>query len=117
MPQKAARKNRDLEARRSVAHDRLAQREVKGAFAVGAAARELLALESLDERIRHRLAGAVEHLALDPDRTAGFAAGRVGVVLEGQSETEERPDGLRRGGCPHASIGVARRPRSTMSQR
>ena len=61
----------------SVAHDRLAQDEVKGALAVGAAARELLPVGSLDERVGNGLAGAVEHLAFDPYRVAGFDAGRI----------------------------------------
>src|SRR5450759_2097173 len=105
MPQETARKNRDLETRCAVAHERLAQSEMKRAFAGGAAARELLTLGSLDERIPYRLAGAVEHLALDPDRVAGFADRSIRVILERQSETEERPDSLRRRGCFHASVG------------
>jgi hypothetical protein len=67
---------------------------VKRAFAVGAAARELVAPGSLDERIRNRFAGAVEHLALDPRRFAGFDARRICVICERQSEAKEGPDSL-----------------------
>jgi len=103
MPQQPSRENRDLETWCAVARDRPVQGEVKRAFTVGAAARELLPPERLDERIGYSLAGAVEHLALDPDRVTRFAGGctgdlldRVRVIFERQSKTKKWPDGLRR---------------------
>ena len=72
-------------------------------------------LPDLDETVRHRLTGAIEHLALDADR-----AGSVLVHeqrLRHHPELEERPDRLRgRARQAHAfSSGVAPLPPSTMS--
>ena len=92
-----------------------AQHKMKRAFAVGAASRELVHLERLDQSITDRLAGAIEELALDPGW--GFTSGRVGVILKRQRKPEEWSDRLRRRRGCHASAGVGRPPRSTMSQR
>ena len=48
---------------------------MKRAFSVGAAARELVTLGSLEQRITYTLAGAIEHLALDPDRVESIFRG------------------------------------------
>src|SRR3977135_4566075 len=57
--QEAAGENRDVDKRCPIASDRLMQHKVKRAFAVDAAARELVILGSLQERITYTLAGAV----------------------------------------------------------
>jgi hypothetical protein len=84
-------------------------------------------LPQLDQRIRHRRAVAVEDAAFDDNALAGRIAGRqIAPFRVIEPEMKERPDGLRRGRdqlvghrpSPHAgSIGVAARPRNTMSQR
>src|SRR5262245_8719560 len=114
-------------------------------FGVGIAAGGV-SLPNLDQRIRGRRAGVVEHLAdqLDPlaqrkmllrvvvfgehimprraqirPRTKLAVAGKIGAALPRQPEMEKRSGGLP--GClaGHAqfSIGVASRPRSTKSKR
>ena len=115
MPQKPASENRNVEKRCPVARDGLAQHKVKRTFDVGAASRELVQLERLDQRITDRLAGAIEELTLDPG--CGFTSARVGVILKRQCKPEEWSDCLRRRRGCHASAGVERPPRSTMSQR
>jgi hypothetical protein len=67
---------------------------MKGAFTIGAAARELVPLRSLEQRITYALAGAVQHLALHSDYAARFTGRSDRVIFEGQGEAEEWTDGL-----------------------
>src|SRR6202012_796095 len=90
-------------------------------------------LPDLQHAIRHRLAIAIEHPALDSDALARgirrdqiIDEGVVPLILAARRQTifEERTDGLRRRKALlnfplhyFVSIGVALRPRSTMLKR
>ena len=87
---------------------------------VGVAARPGSPARSRPGRRRTGVAVAVEDGPADPDRVRGRRRGDELVrAVVGQPDVQERPDGLRRGRqrAPRScsSIGVASRPRSTMS--
>src|SRR5215470_15086686 len=78
-----------------------------------------IGLPGLEQRVEDRRAVAVEDAAGEGDAIAAAGEQDDAAVLPQKIAREERPDGLRRSGLRHAHtpIGVARRPRSTMSQR
>src|SRR5215813_12037373 len=99
---------------------RLQKHEVESALGVGAAACERVRLPGLDEGVWHRVAGTVEHLAFDAQRAGGSRVDRVCIAGEWQRKAEERTYRLRRRRTVRhrqLSIGVAERPRITMSHR
>jgi hypothetical protein len=79
-------------------------------------------LPGLDQGVGHRVAGAVQQPARQPQRARGAVGHHLGAVGPEQADGEERPDGLGGGGerghsSSPSSSGVAPRPRRTMSHR
>jgi hypothetical protein len=79
-------------------------------------------LPGLDQGVGHRVAGAVQQPARQPQRARGAVGHHPRPVGPEQADGEERPDGLGGGGegghsSSPSSSGVAPRPRRTMSHR
>src|SRR5205823_11966045 len=109
--------NRDVEVRRLHASIRrgnrswLDRREAEGAFRIRASASESRGgLPDFEQRVRNRLALAVEDLALNSHHTDGSRRRELLALLEWQSDAKKGTDGLRRRQRPahcSASKGVA----------
>src|SRR6185437_15110459 len=80
-------------------------------------------LPHLDQRITHRRVLAIKDTPAQGDTLTGhIRRGDLGDRQWSEADAQERPDSLRRGGMqahcapPSCSIGVASRPRRTMSK-
>lgn len=78
-----------------------------------------IGLPRFHHRIRKRFTISVDHHAPDDDCARGSLADDMWPSVPGQSDRQERPDGLRRSAREShgVSIGVEPVPRSTMSKR
>ena len=69
-------------------------------------------LPELEQRVGHRVSGAVQHPAVQPDRAGGARRHQLRAAGVRQREPEERPDGLTRGAgrrIGHDSVQVRSR--------